>query len=204
MRPDLLAALTLLACSAHQPTPSPDGWTTVASSGHVRVDVERALYETTGTNHFFVRVRVTNTSQAEVGVDLRAYHQVFYPNQWGASPTEHRTVIDETRLVVGPLDTASAAALLADDRAGSFTRIAAGTTLEYFDEFNASSRADVDAQTGSNPYVIVTMDGQLRLSDGTVAERVLPSGDDGSREVAIHAPIAWKPIPPGARVIVDR
>jgi len=205
MRADVLAALTLLACSAQQPTPAPPGnWTTIARSDHVRVDVERALYETTGTNHFFVRVRVRNPSKADVGVDLRTYHQVFYPNQWGAAATEHRIEINERRLVVGPLDTATTAAILADYRAGSFTPIAAGTALEYFEEFNASSRADVDAQAGSNPYVIVTMDGQLRLSDGMVAERVRPSIDDGSRDIAIHAPVAWKSIPDGAHVIVDR
>jgi len=199
MRPALLTLL--VACSMHKPVTIPPGdWTTVAS-GRVRVDVERALYATTGTDHFFVCVHITNPGPA-IAVDLRAYHQVFYPNQWGASATEHRHVIDERRTIVGPLDGPATAAILADYHAGGFVPIAAGASVEYFEEFNASSRADVDTQAKASPYVIVAMDGQLKLSDGTIAARVTPA-DDNSREVAIHAPIAWKSIPNGARVIVD-
>jgi hypothetical protein len=113
-------------------------------------------------------------------------------------------VIDERRFVLGPLDAPSAAVIVADYRAGALASIVPGGTLEYYEEFNASGRADVDAQSKSSPFVIVTMDGQLKVSDGTRAERVINSANDASREVPIHAPVVWKSIPSGALVIVDK
>jgi len=144
---------------------------------------------------------VTNNTTTDVSVDLRKYHEVFYPNQWGASETEHRTLIDERRLMLAPLDTASAAALVADHRAGLLTRIAAGGTLDYYRDFDASGRADIDAQSRSSRFVIVTIDGQLKVSGGMAAERVTPPSDDAPREVTLHTPVTWKSIPAGALVI---
>ena len=178
-----------------KPMPTTSGWTTIARDAGVIVAVEHVLYETAGDPHFFVRVRIE--SARGVAVDLRNYHEVFYPNQWGASETPQRTEINERRRVLPPFDPAP---VLADHAAGTLTPIAAGGTLDYYEEFNASGRADVDAQTRGAVFVIVTMDGQLRVSDGKTAERLAPSSD-AAREVAIPTPVVWKSIPAGARTI---
>jgi pimeloyl-ACP methyl ester carboxylesterase len=178
-------------------------WIPVARGGLVTVSVERALYEKPGSAHFFVCVRVTNEAPAEIGVDLRSAHEVFYPNQWGTAPRDHREVIDEGRLVLPPFDAARAASVTGAYRAGALTRIPRGGALTYYVEFNASGPRDVDAQVKSWPWLIVSMDGQLRATDGARAERVTPPEDDGAREVAMRAPVVWKQVPPGAVVLGD-
>src|SRR5262249_7313980 len=86
--------------------------------------------------------------------------------------------------------------------AGALTKVAAGRSLDYYEEFNASSRTDVDVQSKSSAWVIVTMDGELKIADGTHAERLVP--DEATREVPIRAPIAWKTIPANAMFVVAR
>jgi hypothetical protein len=171
-------------------------WVTIARSPAVTAEVERALYESPGSPHFFVHVRVTNTAGRPLGMDLRKWAQVLYPNQWGASKVDHREVIDERRVILGPFD---AAPTIADFRAGALAKAAIGASLDYYAEFNASGRPDVDSQA-TERWVVVVMDGQLRWSDGDIAERLVP--DESSREIAISAPVGWKPIPAGARAIV--
>jgi len=206
-----VGAVTILACSvacssarppgAPETGESKDGWTTIARGDAVIVDVERMLYEQPGSPHFYVHVRVTNTGQAELGLDLRRSREVFYPNQWGASSTEHRGVVDERRVSFEALSPPALAAIVADHHAGALTPVAPGGKVDYFEAFNASGRADVDAQSASQTFVIVAMDGALKVSDGSRAERVVPSGNDAERDVAVRTPIPWRTIPAGARVL---
>ena len=213
----LQVALATGACSTPDgvPQPSvpthPEDWTTIARGRGLAltVAVERALYLRSGSPHFFVRVRLINNGPSGVGVDLRKYHEVFYPNQWGASAVDHREAIDERRMILPPFDAAAAAAVTRDLQAGVLTMVPAGGSFDYYEEFNASGRAAVDAQARSLPWVVVALDGQLRVADPSGAERLIPTetapSGPGSltRDVAVHAPVAWRIIPPGALVIVD-
>jgi hypothetical protein len=130
-----------------------------------------------------------------VGVDLRARPDLLYPNQWGASDTDHRTVIDERRLVLPPFDANAEARVKSEHASGVLTPIAAHGALDYFVEFNASGRGDVDAQVKGHPYVLISLDGRLKASDGATAWEIRPNGD-----VVFPAPIAWSKVPDGARV----
>jgi hypothetical protein len=208
----LLATIATATCgasaapvSAPEPTapsaPIPgDSWVEIAASPPVAVSAERALYERPGAPHFFVHVRVRNGGAGPIGVDLRKYFEVFYPNQWGAAHIDHRQIIDERRVVLPAFDAAAKQATIADYRAGAFATIAQGDRLDYYVEFNASGRPEVDAQA-TLPWLIVAMDGQLRFSDGTIAGRL--EIREAARELAIPAPIAWKTVPDHARVIAD-
>jgi hypothetical protein len=168
------------------------------------VTVERALFERSGAPHFYLHVRVTNVSDHPIGVDLRALHEVFYPNQWGASNERHRTVIDERRLSVPPLDAGAQTTLLEDYRAGRLTAAAAGAPLDYYVEFNASGRADVEKQASGYRFVLVAMDGRLRVADGSMALQLGPPAADEGRDCAIDAPVAWRAVPAGAVVVGER
>jgi hypothetical protein len=179
------------------PAPSPDEWVAIIRGAPIAVSVERALYELPGAPHFFVHVRVSAGPGARV--DLRKYHQAFYPNQWGPSDETHRSVIDEMRQTFAPLDDAARARLVADARAG----LLAAAPLDYYVEFNASARADVDAQARGHRYVLVVMDGELLVSDGVSATQVLPPQDDTAREITVPAPVAWHTVPDGARIVRD-
>jgi hypothetical protein len=167
--------------------------------------VERALYEKPGAPHFYVRVRVVDRTGADLGASTADYFGVVYPNQWGASATPHRQVIDEARLPQAPLDAAALARLLDEHRRGSTARVPAHRSFEYYRDFNASSRADVDAQARGNRYVIVAMDGRLDVTDGAAGERIqLAADDDAAREVTIDVPVRWGVVPTGAVVLSDR
>jgi len=188
-----------------QPATATTEWSTIARGSLVEVSVERALYEEAGYPHFFIHVRVQNLAASAIGVDLRKYHEVFYPNQWGASSTLHRGAVDERRfLSTGPLDAAGQAEILAAYRAHALTIVQGSGAVEYFEEFNASGRADVDAQSRAFPYVLVVIDGQMRATDGHVAERLDAPLTDAPREVAVPAPVRWARIPSGAIVIRDQ
>jgi hypothetical protein len=178
-------------------------WVTITVARMADVEVERALYEKAGARHFFVHMRVQNRRATPIAVDLRPYFGVFYPNQWGASDSPQRGAVDERRAVPPPLDPTARTKLLADLHAGLLTGIPAHATVDYYRDFNASTRADVDAQSRSSPYVIVAMGGWLDVTDGADVERVLPAADP-AREVALEVPVRWGQIPGAARVLADR
>jgi hypothetical protein len=181
-----------------QPAP----WYTLAKGHHAQVLVERALYEKPGAKHFFVHVKIVNDAASVLGVDLRSYFDVFYPNQWGPSRTPKRQVIDERRVVPQALDAATRTKLLGAFREGPLTRIPAHGAIDYYRDFNASSRADVEAQARGYRYVIVAMDGKLDVSDGFEVDRVMP-GEDPSREVLLEVPLRWAQVPTGATMLAN-
>jgi hypothetical protein len=179
-------------------------WVTIARGRHADVLVERVVYDAPGAAHFSVHYRVTNKTSSVIGVDLRHYFGIFYPNQWGPSRTPRREVIDERRMPPLRLDDITHAKFLFAFRADLLTRIPAHSAVEYYREFNASSRADVDAQARGFPYVIVTMDGWLDVTDDAEVERVLPPTDDSAREVVLEVPVRWAQVPAGAIIVSEK
>jgi hypothetical protein len=204
-----MLALSLLACASvpePQPVKASADWMMLARGSLVEVSAERALYEQTDRAQFLVHVRVENLTSRPIGVDLRSFDDVFYPNQWGPSRSPHRGAVDERRfLPTGPLDPAGAAEIVAAHRAGAFTNVPARGAVEYYRAFNASQgRASVEAQSTGMPYVIVVFDGRMNASDGRVGERVDAPIDDQPRELALSTPVRWARVPPGAIVISKR
>jgi hypothetical protein len=179
-------------------------WTRIAYGAMAEAFVEHVLYERPGAPHFYVHVRVLNRTAGDLGAWLR-YWDVLYPNQWGASETPHRQVIDEGRMTPPPLDGALRATVLAEYRRGAMARATAHGVVDYYRDFNASSRADVEAQSRGERYVILAMDGRIDLTDGAAVERLaLPPDDDTAREVTLDVPVTWSTIPEGATVLSDR
>ena len=72
--------------------------------------------------------------------------------------------------------------------------------LDYYREFNVGGRREAEAQPGA--FVIVVLDGQQRATDGGRVEQILPREE--ARELALCRPLAWSPLPAGARVISER
>jgi hypothetical protein len=193
---------------AEQPDASqvldPAHWTRVAAGSTADAWVEQVLYERAGSAHFFVHVALRNHTARNLGVVLAPF-ACFYPNQWGPSDTPHRQDINERRLTPKPLDDAARAKLVSAFRAGAASRVPAEGALDYFSEFNASTRADVEAQERGARYVIVVMDGRADATDGTTVERVAADKDDDStREVTIDAPVPWGTVPASALAVIDR
>lgn len=173
------------------------------------VSVERALYEKKGSPHFFVKLRITNLASEAIFVDLSDYWKVIYPNQWGVLLTDHRQVINERRLEFAALDGKRRFEVLDAFRKKQLTIIPTGTSHDYFREFNASERNDVEKQmnnTKDAKWVFVSMDGQLVLTDGHTVEQISCSWEDErvSTDVILPFPVTWKTIPETAIVIEEK
>jgi hypothetical protein len=202
-------------------------WALVARGRLADALVERVLYERHGATHFFVHVRIVNKTASELGAALgvplvtaasdagpasrttnathNVYFGVLYPNQWGASDTPHRMVVDEARLSPHPLDAATRAAFVGASVRGVTPHVPASGWLDYYRDFNASARSDVDAQSRGHRYVLIVMDGHFDVTDGLEVERVAPpENDDAAREVAIDMPVAWKMVPADSFVLSER
>jgi hypothetical protein len=103
-----------------------------------------------------------------------------------------------------PLDDEELARLTDALHQMTLTLVSPYQSVDYYRDFNASTRADVEAQSRGARYVLLVMDGHVDLTDGTTVDRILPLADDAAREVAIAVPVEWKEIPPSAKVIADR
>ena len=204
-----LTALLLAACSSGATGPAPGEptpvkpaaptWYTVAEDGLAAVRVERQLYERAGDPHFLIRVQVVNRGHQPLGVDLRDYWVVASPNQWGPLPHDHREVVDETRAIPEVLDAARRDDLRRAFAAGALTIVPPEGAAEYYREFNASGRADVDKQA-VDPFLFVSIAGQIMVSDGTRAADLEP-GSPGSSDLVLAAPVPWGQVPAVAVVI---
>ncbi len=165
------------------------------------VEVERALFTVAGSARFFIHVRLTNTSNAPIGLSFEDYGHVVYPNQWGAHDSDHRDTIDEGRATFPPRGGPSDDALRASFRAGKTTKVEPKTSVDYYRDFNASTRSDVDAANAK--HIIVSLGGELLVTDGTRVEGLEPKAP-GEADFAVSSPVAWQAAPQGARVLQDR
>ena len=179
-------------------------WHEAARGTMAAVELERRLYERAGHEHFFVRVRVRNLTDRPLGLDLRDYWTVVYPNQWGALATERRDTIDESRMPARVLDAARCDDLRRGFVEGTLAALPAGGATEYYREFNASGRADVDAQAVER-FLYVSLAGQTLVTDGENSENLPlewgPSGSTANTDLVLAAPVAWTAVPDGAEVV---
>jgi hypothetical protein len=167
------------------------------------VAAEPALYETQGSRHFFVHLRVENLTDRALGVRLSDRWRTIYPNQWGYSATKVRGTVDETRVVHPTLDAAGQAKLAADF--ATLTPIPAHGALDFYAEFNASGRAEVEAQRDTYPFLIVSLDGVLDVTDGRRVDQLRLVWEQGrnatTTDLVIPTPAPWRTIPTAAVVI---
>jgi hypothetical protein len=82
--------------------------------------------------------------------------------------------------------------------------VPSGGSIEYYREFNASGRADVDAQA-VEPFLFVSLAGQTLVTDGESCENLTldwgPSGASSNTDLLLSAPVSWGTVPDGATVV---
>ena len=193
-----IGSLLLCACAGTPRGPTDSAWAEFVRSELLEVRVERRLYQQSGNPHFLIRVRLTNRTDSALGVDLRDGSRVFHPNQWGGLDEPFRGIIDESYAEPQALTPELSARLIAEHQAKALVSIPAGESIEYFREFNASGRADVDAV--DTPYLFVSIMGQLFVTDGVRVENLLPME---AHAVYLRTPVAWSQVPDSARVIPE-
>jgi hypothetical protein len=91
-----------------------DRWHQVFQGRLAKVEVERTLYERRKDEDCFIAVRVTNATNRPVGVDLREFWNVIYPNSWGFSKTPVPGVVEEERIIREPISAADKKRLMLD------------------------------------------------------------------------------------------
>ncbi len=80
---------------------SEDRWQQVLRGRLAKVEVDRRLYQRRKDEDCFIAFRVTNVTNRPVGVDLREFWNVIYPNSQGFSKTPEPEVVDEERIIRG-------------------------------------------------------------------------------------------------------
>ncbi len=121
---------------------------------------------------------------------------VLYPNQWGGSDLDYRTVINERAMVPKKLDTQLRARLIEAFKSKRLTVLLPGKSIDYYSNFNASGRKDIQAT--KNQFILISIKGQLVFTDGNDVWDVQPS-----RDLAIKQPVIWKTVPEKA-IVVER
>jgi hypothetical protein len=185
-------AMILLALSFDQVACAESNWINVIDK--VTVRIESTLYEKKGHPNFFIHVELRNQTPYEIGVDLSDKWIVLYPNQWGGSDLDYRTVINERVMVPKELNAQFQARLIQAFKSKELTLLPAGKSLDYYTNFNASGRSEVQAAKGK--FILISIKGQLCFTDGSEVWDKQPS-----RDLAIKKPVTWKTIPENAIVI---
>lgn len=189
----------------HQNADVPSDFAVLSDGPWVRVSVERAAYQSESSSRFFVRVRLENLTEGELGVDLRDRQLSLYPNQWGGLAQPSRFVIDESRAVPIDLTPEMESALSRDFQARVLTFIEAQGRAEYYVDFNASEAAELLAV--EEPYLYISMAGQFFVTNGSSARSVtldaVTTNTEEAEELIFVPPSRLLPIPQGAHVVAD-
>lgn len=192
-----------LAAAAPVP-PDPDGWQRILEGKLATVDVHERLYEEAGARDFYIAVRIVNRGIRPIGVDLRDFHRVICPNQWGLHDAARRGVIDERRAQIPLLDAQTQQEVLAVFGRGELTRIESGKSVVYYRAFHGTRHPPRDAEKGK--FLIVSLDGQLLATDGaTVTQLAFEEHDVGqAADLVLPAPVRWTKLPAGALVVAEK
>jgi RNA polymerase sigma factor (sigma-70 family) len=172
-------------------TAAEPAWHPLMQGKHVAVHVERCLYEVKGEKRFYMAVRLSNLTKAQLGVNWQGRSPGLYVNQWGVQDVERREIVDERRAIHTPPDQDK---VRADFNAGNLLSIPAGKTARVWAEFNAGSREDVDKSRGK--YFIASLDGQFSTTDGKTVDVISLEWNGAIRhgvtDVVLPFPVTWK------------
>jgi hypothetical protein len=160
----------------------------------VAIRIETVLYEKKDHPNFFIHVELQNQTPYDIGVDLSDKWMVLYPNQWGGSDLNYRTVINERSLVPKESDAQLRARLIEAFTSKRLTVIPPGKSVDYYTNFNAGGRKDIQASEGK--FILISIKGQLWFTDGSEVWDERPNLD-----LAIEKPATWGTVPQNAFVI---
>ena len=164
----------------------------------VEVFVAKAIFHSSTSSNFVMKFRINNTSDKTVGIDLSNYWKVIYPNQWGTYNKPYREVINEETIV--PDTTIDKVNLLDKFNSKSLTLIEPNQTVDYYRDWNGSGEEITLAN--KDYFIIISIDGQLLLTDGSEVENIsLNNVDEEHRVVVLNYPIMHVKIPENALVV---
>src|SRR5215467_5622602 len=196
---------------AHDGSSAPrrdERWHQVFQGHLAKVEVDRTLYERRKDEDCFIAVRVTNVMNRPIGVDLRKFWNVIYPNSWGHSRTLAPELVDEERWIRQPISEEDKKRLMLDYSDHGLTTITPHKSITYFRGFTFGRKIRKEMDSATSQYLIVGLDGVLEMTDGRTTEEVIfPMNDAGAeraRWVAIGLPAVWKTFPQDSLVVEEQ
>jgi hypothetical protein len=170
-----------------------------------KIEMERSLYDLPGKDEFFVAFRITNLTDKPLGIDLSRYSSVLYPNQWGFSETLERRRIDERRIIPKALSADEQAKLFARFHAGELAMIEPRQVIVYYRDFNGPGRDQFVKDRILGTYVIISIDGQLRITDGKRVEdfHYDPHIPSEPSDVVLRREWPFQPLPPRGWILMN-
>jgi hypothetical protein len=202
------AELRFLATPRPRASRREDRWQQVFRGRLAKVDVERTLYERRKDEDCFIAVRVTNVANRPIGVDLRTFWNLIYPNSWGFSKTPAPELVDEERIVRQPISAADKKRLLLDYSDHRLTTVMPQRSITYLRGFTIGRNIRKEVDSAGNQYLIIGLDGALQITDGqTTEEMTFPANEEGAdsaRWVAIQLPAIWQTVSQNSLVVEER
>jgi hypothetical protein len=164
----------------------------------VEIYVEKAIYHTISNENFMMKFIIKNTSDKNIGADLSDYWKVIYPNQWCIYQKPYREVIDERRII--PDKIINKTAIIQSFKNNKLDTISPGGSFEYYRDWNGSGeKADLK---NKNEYLIISIDGQLLVTDGKSVEQItLTDAKEEDRVIVINYPIPHFDVPENAAIV---
>lgn len=158
----------------------------------VEVYAEKAIFHSPKFSNFLMKFTVKNISNKTVGLDITNYWKVIYPNQWGFYKKPYREVVDEMQII--PDKTIDTSEILRKFKDNTLTMIKPNETLEYYRDWNGSGEK-IELKN-KDEYLIISVDGQLLLTDGEQLEHLtLNDADETKRVIVLSYPINYKIVP---------
>jgi len=163
-------------------------WTLLEKISWVSVETEKAIYQTPGSNHFFVHFRITNRTSHPLAIDLQKTQGMwglFHSFQWSIGNGDGRAPICSRLIPISlGLNLHEKKLLMADYKEGKLTMIPPHESVDYYRASKTGSRADVADKWSAVPlwqkiktyyspfpstagHLQIIVRGMIRLADGT-------------------------------------
>ncbi|PKP22179.1 MAG: hypothetical protein CVU05_04985 [Bacteroidetes bacterium HGW-Bacteroidetes-21] len=160
--------------------------------------VEKAMYEAPKYENFLMKFTIKNINEKTIGVDLSDYWRVIYPNQWGLYEKPVREDVNEQQII--PNEDFDKNFLKRKYKKKELRMIKPGESFSYYREWNGSGEKPV--LKGTEKFVIITVDGQLFITNGKLLEQVkLLHAEEQDRAVVLPAPIVYKALNDSSMII---
>ncbi len=157
----------------------------------VEIYVEKAIFHSSTNNNFLMKFSIKNIGDKAIGVDLTDYWKVIYPNQWGIYKKPYREVVNEEQII--PDTIFNKTEIFKKFEENYFTLIKPKETSSYYRDWNGSGeKIELD---NKEEFFIITLDGQLLLTNGEELENItLNEADEKKRAIIFSYPILFKSI----------
>jgi|GEM_PF-6544328 len=193
-------------------------WALLKNVDWVSIEMEKAIYQTPGSNHFFVHFRITNRTSHPIAIDLQKTQGMwglFHSFEWSIGEGNGRAPICSRLIPISfGLNSHEEKMLMADYKAGKLTAIPPHQSVDYYRASQTGGRANVADKWSAVPlwlkiksyyspfpsntgHLQMIVRGMIRLTNGTHIKSPLIS----EAYTGFPFPLHWKQIPANGRIV---